>query len=304
MSVRRVTAAQKHQLMTRLLSTQAGRQKIAATIQEPLRKLRDYQAIGRKGFFVDELPDGTLPIYDMDINTPAYVVAEEGDSVVTIVKSARMLVPLFEIASHPKVPFTQVKERRFDIVRRIKQKSRDELFRKEDRLIFTALKTAAAANVNNATVSMTKANFNMDAMADAFARVERWGLRVDKIFMNAVNYPMIRKAGRDYVDFETQRELLRTGYMGALWGAAIFMSPEVQGDTVFLVTEPEYLGVIPVRIDLTVIPADDPGNRAFGWSIFEQLGVGIHNSDHGLQQIVISDATSVAITDTTYATPG
>jgi HK97 family phage major capsid protein len=300
---RHVTAAQKHQLMTRLLATQAGRQKIAATIQEPLRKLRDYQAIGRKAFFVDELPDGTLPIYDMDINTPAYVVAEEGDSVVTLVKSTRMMIPLFELASYPKVPFTQVKERRFDIVRRIKQKARDELFRKEDRIIFNALTTSAAANVNNVTITVTTANFNMDLLADAFAQIERWGLRVDKVFMNAIRYPVIRKAGRDFVDFETQRELLRTGYMGSLWGAAIYQSPECPGNTVFLVTEPEYLGVIPVRIDLTVIPADDPVNRAFGWSIFEQLGVGIHNADHGLQAIVLSDATQAAVTDTTYPTP-
>lgn len=302
---RRVTAAQKHTMMTKLLSSQAGRSRIAATIQEPLRKLRDYQAIGRKAFYIDELPDGTLPVYDMDVDIPAYVVSEEGDSVAAVVKSKRMLVPLFEIASYPKVPFTQVKERRFDIVRRIKQKARDELFRKEDRLIFQAMKTAASLNVNNATISITTANFTMDAIADAFARIERWGLRVDKIFMNALRYPVIRKAGRDYVDFETQRELLRTGYMGALWGAAIYMSPEVQGDTIYLVTEPEYFGVIPIRIDLTVVPADDPANRAFGWSIFQNIGIGIHNSDHGLQQIVISDATQVNLTDTTRgATPG
>lgn len=299
---RRVTAAQKHQMMTKLLSTQQGRQKIAATIQEPLRKLRDYQAIGRKAFFVDELPDGTLPIYDMDIDTPAYVVSEEGDSVVQVVKSKRMTVPLFEIASYPKVPFTQVKERRFDIVRRIKQKARDELFRKEDRIIFQAMKTAAAANTNNATITLTTANFTIEALADAFARIERWGLRVDKLMMNALRYPVIRKAGRDYVDFETQRELLRTGYMGALWGAAIYMSPEIPGDTIFLVTEPEYFGVMPIRIDLTVIPADDPANRSFGWSIFTQLGLGIYNADHGLQQIVISDASQVNVTDTTRGT--
>lgn len=299
---RQVTAAQKHQLMTKLLSSQQGRQKIAATIQEPLRKLRDYQAIGRKCFFVDELPDGTLPIYDMDIDTPAYVVSEEGDSVVQIVKSKRMMVPLFEIASYPKVPFTQVKERRFDIVRRIKQKARDELFRKEDRLIFQAMKTAAAANVINTTISLTTANFTIEALADAFARIERWGLRVDKLMMNALRYPVIRKAGRDYVDFETQRELLRTGYMGALWGSAIYQSPEIPADTIFLVTEPEYFGVMPIRIDLTVIPADDPANRSFGWSIFQQIGVGIYNAEHGVQSIVISDATQINVTDTTRGT--
>lgn len=285
---RSVTAAQKHQLMTRMLATQAGRQKIAATIQEPLRKLRDYQAIGRKAFFVDELPDGTLPIYDQDPDIPAYVVGEEGDSIATVVKSKRLMVPMFETASYPKVNFTQVKERRFDIVRRIKQKARDELFRKEDQIIFKTMKTAADGNTGNANISVTAAQFNMDVLADAYARVERHGLRVDKVFMNPQRYSVIRKAGRDYVDFETQRELLRTGYMGNLWGGSIFMSPEVPVGSIFIVTEAEYFGVMPVRIDLTVIPADDPGNRQFGWSIFQNLGIAIHNAERGLQQIVIS----------------
>lgn len=285
---RKVTAAQKHQLMTRLLQTTAGRHKIAATIQEPLRKLRDYQAIGRRAFFVDELPDGTLPIYDNDVDTPAYVVGEEADSVQTVVKTTRLLVPLFELASYPKVPFTQVKERRFDIVRRIKQKARDELFRKEDRLIFAAMAKSAAANTINTAASVSASEFVIGHLADQQAKIEQHGLRADKIFMNALRLPVIRKAGRDYVDFETQRELLRTGYIGTLWGMSIYMSPEVPTNKIFLVTEAEYFGVIPIRIDLTVIPADDPANRCFGWSIFENCGIGIHNSDRGLQQLTLT----------------
>jgi hypothetical protein len=285
---RKITAAQKHQLMTKLLATAQGRQRIAANIQEPLRKLRDYSAVGRRAFFIDELPDGTLPVYDMDPDMPAYVVGEEADSIQTVVKSKRLMIPLFELASYPKVPFTQVKERRFDVIRRIKQKSKDELFRKEDRLIFAAMKKAANNNVTNSTVSVSSASFNIGKMADMFARIETHGLRVDKIYMNAINVPVIRKAGRDFVDFETQKELLRTGYIGVLWGASIYLSPEIPTDTIFFVTEPEYFGVIPVRIDLTVIPADDPGNRSFGWSIFENIGIGIHNADLGLQQLVLT----------------
>lgn len=275
---RKITAAQKHALMTKLLATQAGRQKIAASMQEPLRKLRDYEAIGRKAFFIDELPDGALPIYDMDPDLPAYVVGEEGDSVQTIVKSKRLLVPLFELAAYPKIPFTQVKERRFDVVRRVKEKIRSEIFRKEDRQVFALMRAASAANTQNVTASVARGSFTMDNLADQFAKVERWGLRVDKIYMNANEFPVIRKAGRDYLDFETQRELLRTGYMGNLWGASVYQSPEVAVGEIFFVTEPEYFGVCPVRLDLTVLPADDPGARAFGWSAFENLGFAIHNT--------------------------
>lgn len=284
---RKITAAQKHQLMTKLLSSQKGRQRIAAAIQEPLRKLRDYQAVGRKAFMIDELPDGALPIYDKDVETPAYVVGEEGDSIQTVVHSSRLLIPIFELTSYPKVPFTQVKERRFDIVARIKKKSKDELFRKEDTLIFAALDEMGTNNTDNAMLSVAESVFGMTDFAEAFSRIEKHGHRVDKIFMNAKQYKFLREAGRDYVDFETQRELLRTGYLGLLWGAQIYMSPQVPIGSIFNVAEPEYVGVIPVRIDLTVIPADDPGARVFGWSIFEAIGIGLHNTK-GMQKIEIT----------------
>jgi hypothetical protein len=285
--MKKITASQKHALMTKLMGSRVGRKKIAAMVQEPLKKLRDYRAVGRKAFVIDELPDGALPIYDMDPETPGYVVGEEGDSVQTIVKSKRLNIPTFEMSSYPKVPFVHVKERRFDIVKRIKQKARDELFREEDRKIFAAMEVAGTNNTTNVLIEVVKTSFTMDDMADAFAPIERHGLRVDKVFLNAINYPVFRKAGRDYVDFETQRALLQTGFLGNLWGAQIFMSSEVPEDTLFLVTEPEYFGVIPVRLDLTVVPADDPGARAFGWSIFQAIGIGIH-SELGLQQISLT----------------
>lgn len=284
---RKNTAAQKHKLMTSLLSTSQGRSKIAASIQEPLRSLRDYQSVGRKAFMIDELPDGALPIYDKDPDTPAFVVGEEGDSVQTSVKSSRLLVPVFEVASYITVPFSQVKERRYDIVSRIKKKSKDEVFRVEDQKIFAAMGVAGDNNTENPNVNVAAASLTMAIMADNFALVERHGLRVDKVFMNATRFPVFRKAGRDFIDFETQRELLKTGFLGLLWGAQIFMSPEVPANKIFIVTEPEYFGVMPVRIDLTVIPADDPVQRAFGWSVFESVGVGIHNVK-GLQQITIT----------------
>ena len=268
-----VTAAQKHQMMTKLLASPKGRRRIAAAMQEPLRKYRDYVSVGRKTLFVDELPDGTLPVYDKDIDTPAYIVGEEGDSIQQLVRGVRMLVPLFEIASLPKVPFTQVKERRFDIIRRIKQKARFELFRREDQKIFNTYYVSGSSNAINTKITEAVADFSMDTLVDAFARVERHNLRVDKIVCNPNEYRVFRKAGRDYVDFETQRELLRTGFMGTVWGAQIYQSVAVPEGYLFVLTEPEFLGVMPVRIDLTVIPADDPINRAFGWSLFENIGL-------------------------------
>lgn len=288
---RKLTATQKHQLMTKLLATASGRQKIASTVNQPLRQLQDYQSVARRAFMVDELPDGALPIYDMDPDVPGYVVSEEANSIQTTVKSKRLLVPLFELASNPMISFTQIKERRFDAVKRIKEKARVEIFRREDRTLFSLMNRAAAKNTvdgTNATINVSVANFKIDVLADAFANIEARGLTVDKVFMNPAEFKVIRKAGRDYLDFETQRELIRTGLMGILWGAQVLLSMEVPRGSVFLTAEPEYFGVMPVRIPLTVLPSDVPAKRQIGWSIFQSIGAGIHNAANGLQKVNIT----------------
>lgn len=272
-----VTAAQKHAYMSNLLASGEGRRKIAASVQQPLRMLRDYQSVARRAFMIDELPDGALPAYDKDVDVPSYVVAEEGDSIQVVVHGSRVQVPLFELASNPVIPFTQVKERRFDVISRIKKKVKDELFRREDQILFSILILAGENNTFNTPIVVTKSDFGVSTLAQAFASVERHGLRVDKIFMNPSEFPVLRMAGRDVLDFETQRELLRTGFVAQLWGAQIYLSSEVPAGRILVVTEPEYLGVLPVRIDLTVLPADEPAKRRFGWSVFENIGALCHN---------------------------
>lgn len=283
----RISAAQKHKLMTQLLRTGQGRKRIAASVQEPLRKLRDYLSVGRRMVMVDELPDGTLPIYDADVDIPCYVVAEEGDSIQTQIKVSRLMIPCYEIATLPKIQFTQVKERRYDVVSRIKKKAKDEMFRKEDNKIFSLATVAGLNNTTNTPIKIAAKDYDMSTITLAFSKIERHGLRVDKLFMNPNEFRVFRDAGRDYVDFETQREILKTGFLGSIYGAQIYQSVEIPVGKFFVVTEPEYLGVLPVRIDLTVIPADDPAARSFGWSVFENIGTGLHNADLGLQLIEI-----------------
>jgi hypothetical protein len=82
---------------------------------QPLRLRRDYSAVGRKTFLVEQLPDGALPIYDKDPDVTAFVVGEEGENILAIQKPRRVIFPLFEIASNPEIPLTQIKERRFDL---------------------------------------------------------------------------------------------------------------------------------------------------------------------------------------------
>ena len=61
----------KQDIISQHIRTAAGRQRLAASMIQPLRRRRDYTSVGRKAFYVEQLPDGALPIYDKDPNITA-----------------------------------------------------------------------------------------------------------------------------------------------------------------------------------------------------------------------------------------
>lgn len=287
-----LTADQKERTIEKLLLTNEGKMKLAASMQNPLRERLDYEGVFRRAAVVDPLPQGALPYYDRDVDVPAIVIGEEGMTPETIVKGKRILIPLFELGSNPKIPFTQIKERRYNLIDRAQDKAKQDIQAVEDDLGFSALGVAAAqVNPNtgtafNAPIAVA-GSLDRDALADAFAEIEKHDLRVARMFMNARDYSDIRKWGRDQLDPVTQKSLLATGLMANLWGADIIISRVVPLGTVFVCTEEKMLAIMPQRIDITVLPADDPDNRLVGWSIFEQIGIGVWNP-RGVAQITIN----------------
>jgi len=292
MKLANLSPEQKERIVAKLLSTPQGKLKLAASMQNPLRERLDYEGVFRRAAVVDPLPQGALPYYDKDVDVPAVVIGEEGQTPETIVKGKRIFIPLFELGSNPKIPFTQVKERRYNLIDRAQDKAKQEIQAAEDTLGFSALDVALTA-VNPATGVLYNApiavagSLDRDSLSDAYAEVEKHDLRVARLFMNARDYSDIRKFGRDQIDPVTQKSLLNTGLMAMLWGAEIIVSRVVEVGTVYICTDEKFLAIMPQRIDITVLPADNPDARLVGWSIFEQIGIGIHNP-RGVAQITVT----------------
>jgi hypothetical protein len=281
----------KQQIIGDYLKTATGRAKLAASMVQPLRLRRDYTSVGRKTFLVEQLPDGALPIYDKDPNVSAFVVGEEGQNILAITKPIRVLFPLFEISSNPEIPLTQIKERRFDLIERSQDLARAMIQAEEDTRVFSVIDAVAQSGFDNIGRTNTDvpstAPLTPSDLADAFAQIEQQDLRVARVFANARDYSDIRKWGRDIYDPEAQAILLKTGLMGTIWGAQVIVSRKVPVGYIYVTTEPEFFGRIPVRTELTVLSADDPRNRTIGFSVFENLGVGCHNP-LGICRVVIS----------------
>lgn len=272
---------QKGQLIQKYIGTQEGRQKLAASMQQPLRERRDYSSVGRKAFEVEALPQGALPVYDKDPEVRAYAISEEGENILGTSRGTRVIFPLFEIASNPEIPFSQIQERRFDLVERAQNLGKAQIQAAEDSRVFEVLDQVSVNGFDTDTNPNPQVNVNApvtpSAFIDAFAEIEQWDNRVARVFMNARDFADLRKWGRDILDLESQATLLKTGLMATLHGAQIMISRIVEPGYVYICAEPEFLGRIPVRTELTVLSADDPKARRIGFSIFEHLGIGAHN---------------------------
>lgn len=282
----------KEQVVDRYIGSSAGRKRLAASMIQPLRERRDYSSVGRKTFLVEQLPDGALPIYDKDPDVTAYVIGEEGQSITAIMKPRRVIFPLFEVAALPKAPLTQIKERRYDLLKRMQDLGKAQIQAAEDDRVFSVM-DAIAINGFDSLPGGTNPDIPVVApispavLADAFAEIERHDLRVARVYMNATDYADIRKFGRDVLDIESQATLWKTGMMATGWNAQFIVSRLVPAGVVYVCCEPEHFGRIPVRTELTVLSADNPEERTIGFSMFENLGIGAYNP-RGLVRLIVA----------------
>lgn len=278
MSMKKLSNEQKSALIAAHIGSQDGRHKLAASMQQPLRERRDYSSVGRKTFLVEQLPDGALPVYDKDPEVTAFAVAEEGENLVSTTRGSRVIFQLFELASNPEIPLSQIKERRFDLIERAQSLGKSQIQAGEDSRVFEVLDQLAVNGFDADNNPNPQVNVNAPvtpaAFIDAFSLIEQHDNNVARVFMNARDFADLRKWGRDVLDVETQQTLLKTGLFATLHGAQIIVSRIVEPGYVYVCAEPEFLGRIPVRTELTVLSADDPKARRIGFSIFEQLGIG------------------------------
>lgn len=286
---------QRDELIKRALTSEEGKIALGQAMANPIRRNLDYMGIGRKVFVVDPLPQGALPVYDRDIDVAATVISSNGSAPESRVFGDRVTVPEFEIVSNPTVRIAEVKRRRFNVIDRAQQKARQEIQAQEDANIFATLSYASDATLGGEnTVVTDDANGRLTSadgflhkahLAEIAKQVEKWDLVCTKFLMNISQFNDIRMwaayggsdAALGEIDMVTQREILQTGLFAHLWGADILVSKLVPAETVFGCADPEFVGVMPIRQDIEVLPADEPKQLKLGWVVNEIIGMAVVN---------------------------
>ena len=257
-----VSDNKRDELISRAILTNEGKLALAQAMANPIRRNLDYHGIARRALVVDPLPQGALATYDRDIDVAAIVISSNGTGPESRVFGDRVTVPEFEIYCNPTVRIAEVKRRRFNVIDRAVQKARQEIMAQEDSNVFAALD--AASSVENTVMDISDAGLLKRDLREIKVQVDRWDLVTTKFFMNINEFNDIlgwgsgggQGVGGGEVDPVTQREILQTGLYAHIWGADILVSKIVPAGTVYGCSDPEFVGVMPIRQDVEVLPAD------------------------------------------------
>ena len=274
---------QRDELIKHALDSTEGKIALGQAMANPIRRNLDYQGVGRRVLVVDPLPQGALPVYERDIDVTAVVVSSNGTATESRVFGDRITVPEFEVVSNPTVRIAEVRRRRFNVIDRAMQKARQEIQAQEDANIFASLDFAGDATLGgeNTAQDITDAGLLKADLVDLKKQVDRWDLVTSKFLMNINEYTDIlnwsQGGGTGELDPVSMREILQTGLYAHIWGSDIIVSKIVPVGTVFATADPEFVGVMPVRQDIEVIPADEPKQLKLGWVVSEIIGMAIAN---------------------------
>lgn len=281
MKVVKAKAAEK---LGQQLTSPQGRYEVGQKMLEPFKEGRDYVSIGRKVLAVHHIEAGAPIWYDIDAQFSAVTVGERGGAPRVLDGNTWNRVELvpFPIVSLVRISVEEPAIRRFDVLDRSQVRAQAEMAEVEDTEIFNVIRTAATAGSGVADgvtpPSAVSGTFSFTNLASLFASVEDYDVNVEHLLMKASSYKYIRSqlatnpTGFDPV---TRRELIKVGYMGDLWGAAIRLSKKMAANEILAVASPEFTGVLAVRIDLSQMDAPMPELLQYGWLFYEYVAPAI-----------------------------
>ena len=142
----------KEAIIAQAMESPEGMKALAQALVEPIKVALAYQAIGRKCLMVDELPQGAIPRYEVDVTAKSYVISKRGRVPDMFIEARELIVPTFEIATNPSIRMQEIRSRRYYIVDRAQVRAKDSLQRQEDTEVFKVLSAAVPA-ANSLTVA-------------------------------------------------------------------------------------------------------------------------------------------------------
>jgi hypothetical protein len=252
-----------------------GFRQIGQGLLNPIKEVIDFEGLARKTLAPRTVKAGEVVRYDKDVYIQGWVIAEDGQTPESVVEARYIYPPEFEVTAYPSIEIKDKYRAQYDILARIQDRARMSIEYQED----LALMNLLQAGANQANTTTFFATLNLAALEAIRYQIERHRLVCDKFIINRQEVSDLVNTVSTQVDPVTQRELIMAGYIGSILNAMIITTAGtqtfeiLQPGTVIAVTAPEYLGGMPVRVELFSEPNNQfvLGKPRQGWFWYELI---------------------------------
>lgn len=275
------------QAIAKLVPQKEGRRKLAAMFTKMLNANPDVKSVGREALNFAPVENSSQAVLTQDVNMEAYVVVDAAQYQVDIFKSRKVLIPQIHLSANLDMTQIDIKDCTYDLASRVRDMVKQRIVAKEDELIFAMFAKVCASNPYNPTITVAKADFNMETVIDASANIEGQDLEPRSMFINSANLAVFKKAGFNYLDDATKREFIQTGAVTVVNGLTLYKSRFVPKDTVFITATREMTGVCAEVLPLNIMPADDVRKQTIGFCASQHAGYACSNA-RAIQEIKLT----------------
>ena len=252
-----------------------GFRQVGQGLLNPIKEVIDYEGLARKVFAPRTVKAGEVVRYDKDVYVRGWVIAEDGQTPQSVVEGRYIYPPEFEVTAYPSIEIKDKYRAQYDILARVQDRARMSIEYQEDLALINLLQSGA--NATNTTTFF--ATLNLAALEGIRYQIERHRLICDKFIIHRQEVSDLVNTLSQQVDPVTQRELIMAGYIGTVLNAMIVTTAGtqtfeiLQPGEVVAVTAPEYLGGMPIRVELFSEPVNEfmEGRPRQGWFWYELI---------------------------------
>lgn len=288
-NVPKPTTAQKTARMEKIMSDRvAGFHRLGVGMIGPIQLKLRYEGMVRNVLLEDPITPGTETVYDIidDLGQAYLLSGHDGEVRVTPFEGKRTRVDFFRIASRPAIRKEDLYQLKVNMVEHAQDESKQAILKQEDSrlmILLQAALTAYATRPDNPTpgaqtvVIGDNGPISPAALYTAVTMTDLREIESARLLMNVADY-------RDFYLFpqaETgwaMKDRVVAGQKITTFGEfQIQRSVMVPRNTVYLLPEPEFLGVFPVLYSLDVEENNNVEEFYRGWVMDEFVSMAILN---------------------------
>ena len=262
-----------------------------AGIPNLVRRKLEWWSLLRRCLMSDELPQGQPPLYERNSDYAVWEGCHRGIAMVQ--KGENVLLPTREIPlespSDRKNAYSfllknQNKELSDANINNIVDFLFNNMRNEEEAILFMLLEHAIKLNkqyIYNGKYNSSKKS-KMSYINEAFAMIESHDLIVYSMIMHPDMINKLDLTNKNYLDVRYPNLLkadlskMSKPVWGHLWTSDVLLTNNCPMDTVYLVSSPDHVGVVPIRQDYFVLPSVDNGKVTL--ADWEEIGAGIINN--------------------------